>query len=160
MNRQNFLSRRIQSCFLLISISLMIVGCGRPSAQKFPNKKKQDDEPIQKVIGEVTQEVGEFKPGEAEVSDLAVKSNANPIQAYAGGARYAIAQTAKLGVTKALQLFNALEGRYPKDHQEFMEKVIKANGIQLPVLPGKRRYQYDVENHELVIVEPQNADGK
>jgi hypothetical protein len=34
-----------------------------------------------------------------------------------------------------------------------MEKIIKANNIQLPVLPGNKIYQYDVENHKLVVVE-------
>lgn len=43
--------------------------------------------------------------------------------------------------------------RYPKDHEEFMTQIIKANNINLPVLPGGRKYQYDVENHELVIIE-------
>jgi hypothetical protein len=41
----------------------------------------------------------------------------------------------------------------PKDHEEFMTQIIKKNNIQLPVLPGGRQYQYDVENAELVVVE-------
>ena len=64
----------------------------------------------------------------------------------------AVQKISKLGIEKALGFFNATHGRYPKDHEEFMEKIIKANDIQLPVLPGGRQYQYDVENHKLVVV--------
>ena len=34
-----------------------------------------------------------------------------------------------------------------------MEKIIKANRIELPVLPGSKKYQYDVENHKLVVID-------
>jgi hypothetical protein len=55
-------------------------------------------------------------------------------------------------VTQAVDLFNASEGRYPKDHEEFMQRIIKENNIKLPVLPYKGKYMYDVEHHELVVV--------
>ena len=44
-------------------------------------------------------------------------------------------------------------GHFPKDYDEFMTQIIKANNIQLPVLPGGKQYQYDVENHRLVVVD-------
>jgi hypothetical protein len=56
-------------------------------------------------------------------------------------------------IEAALNLFKANEDRYPNDYDEFMEKIIKDNRIQLPVLPGGKRYQYDVENHKLVVVD-------
>lgn len=52
-------------------------------------------------------------------------------------------------VTHALNLFYGLEGRYPKSQDEFMEKVVKANQIQLPELQEPYEYFYDVEKHEL-----------
>ena len=55
-------------------------------------------------------------------------------------------------VEHALDLFNASEGRYPKDYDEFMTRIIKANNIKLPVLPGQWKYAYDVENHKLEVV--------
>ena len=39
-----------------------------------------------------------------------------------------------------------------------MEKIIKRHKIELPVLPGKRQYQYDVENHELIVVEKEQTE--
>ena len=60
-----------------------------------------------------------------------------------------------LAVEHAINLFNATEGRYPKDHAEFMEKIIRANDIKLPVLPYKGQYKYDEEQHALVVVYPE-----
>ena len=39
-----------------------------------------------------------------------------------------------------------------------MEKIIKRNGIKLPVLPGDWQYQYDVANHELLIVKARSDE--
>ena len=58
----------------------------------------------------------------------------------------------KSQIKQALEIFRATEDRYPKDHAEFMERIIKENNIQLPVLPYKGKYVYDVENHELMVV--------
>ena len=47
----------------------------------------------------------------------------------------------------------------PKDYDEFMSQIIKRNNIQLPVLPGNRRYQYDPEKFELVVVEAEKTEN-
>lgn len=144
----------ILATLFLSTASLLVLGCGRPTAEKFPDPKPNPNKAAENIIGKQTQEIEEFDPeGEDKAADLQVKPNSSPLTAIGGGATFAIAQAAKLKITQALNLFKAYEGRYPKDHDEFMTKVIKANQIQLPVLPGNRRYQYDVENHELVIVE-------
>ena len=66
-------------------------------------------------------------------------------------------------VPQLLGLFAATEGRYPKSHEEFWEKVIVANHFepqanknapQLPELPAGHRYLYDVEKHELMVERP------
>ena len=54
---------------------------------------------------------------------------------------------------RKMQLFQAEKGRFPKDHEEFMTEIIKKYNIQLPVLPGNKKYQYDVQNHKLIIVD-------
>lgn len=105
------------------------------------------------IINKKTQEIGEFDAqGDDKVADLQVKKSMNPY-ASAGAYGYAISEISKQTVQRALQFFQAEHGRFPKDHEEFMTQIIEKNNIQLPVLPGKRRYQYDVENHELVVVE-------
>jgi hypothetical protein len=61
-------------------------------------------------------------------------------------------KVAIVGVDYQLSVFYATEGRYPASHEEFMEKIIKANDLKLPVLPYKGQYVYDVEKHELKAV--------
>lgn len=56
--------------------------------------------------------------------------------------------------THALQLYNAEKGHYPKTHEEFMEKIIKYNHIQLPELEEGDEYLYDPEDHTLKIHRP------
>lgn len=109
------------------------------------------------VIGKKTQDVGEFDPkANQKVSDSKVRVK-DPyfyaLEAY----RPAVEQIMKTHVTHALDLFNAENDRYPKDHAEFMEKIIKANKIELPVLPEGYKYKYDVPNHKLEVVKPLDA---
>jgi hypothetical protein len=111
------------------------------------------------VIGKKTQKVGEFDPNaKQEVSDSKVRVS-DPyfyaLEAY----RPMVEQIMKSHVAHALNLFNAEHGRYPKDHAEFMAKIIKANQIQLPVLPEGFQYMYDVQNHKLEIVKPLEDDA-
>jgi type IV secretory pathway VirB10-like protein len=55
-------------------------------------------------------------------------------------------------MTHAMQLFKALEGHAPRSEKEFMEKIIKENGIQLPTLPPGESYRYDSSVGELMVV--------
>jgi hypothetical protein len=58
-------------------------------------------------------------------------------------------------IPQALGLYRATEGRFPKSHEEFMEKIIKANQIKLPDLPAGMVYRFNPELGEL-WVDPQN----
>ncbi len=57
-------------------------------------------------------------------------------------------------IEHALNLFWATEGNYPKTHDEFMEKIVKFNQIQLPELDEGVEYIYDPEDHKLKIHRP------
>lgn len=115
------------------------------------------DKQVQKspnsIIGKKTQDIGEFDPkAGAKVSDSKVKITdpiTGPLQAYGP----AVEQISKSHVAHALNLFNASEGRYPNSYEEFMTRIIKENNIKLPVLPGSKKYQYDVENHRLEVID-------
>ena len=124
------------STFLMTTLcvwGMVLVGCAEPQATDTG------------IINKKTQEVGEFDAdGDAQIADLQVKPSANPY-ASAGAYGYAISEISKQTVQRALQFFQAEHGRFPKDHEEFMTQIIEKNNIQLPVLPGERRYQYDVE---------------
>jgi hypothetical protein len=107
----------------------------------------------QGIVGKTTQEVGAFDPNQANQVVSNQKINAQdpvtgPLAAYGP----MVESLAKTQITHALGIFNATEGRYPANHEEFMERIIKENNIQLPKLPYQGKYMYDVEKHELVIV--------
>ena len=61
--------------------------------------------------------------------------------------------------THALNLYWGENGYYPKTHEEFMEKIIKFNKLQLPELDEGVEYLYDPEDHLLKIHRP-SADAK
>ena len=64
-----------------------------------------------------------------------------------------IGQAAMLNIQHTLDLYQATNGEYPKTYDEFMDNIIKPNGIALPTLPFYQEYHYDVPNHRLVIYE-------
>lgn len=63
-------------------------------------------------------------------------------------------KAAFIQVEHALNLFRGLEGRLPRSHEEFMEKVIQANQIQLPQLAEGSRYMWDPQKGELMVERP------
>lgn len=57
-------------------------------------------------------------------------------------------------IPKAMQLYEASNGKKPKTHDEFMEQIIQANQIHLPELPAGQRYVYDPKTGELMVEKP------
>lgn len=57
-------------------------------------------------------------------------------------------------IKHAMNLFKAMENRAPKSHEEFMEKIVRANNIALPELPEGHRYVYDPKTEELMVESP------
>jgi hypothetical protein len=115
--------------------------------------EKQVQKSPNSIVGKTTQEVGEFKPeAGAPVSDSKVRVTDTVL---AGAQAYGpmLEQISKTTIAHALNLFQASEGRYPDSHEEFMTRIIQENNIRLPVLPGGKKYQYDVAHHELVVVD-------
>jgi hypothetical protein len=60
----------------------------------------------------------------------------------------------QIQVPHALQLFKAINNRAPKDHEEFMQKIIRENQIRLPDLPEGHSYVYDPETEQLMVRRP------
>jgi hypothetical protein len=57
----------------------------------------------------------------------------------------------EIQIPHALNLYKALEGDFPKTHEEFMEKIIKANAIQLPELKPGMQYRFRPDLGELWV---------
>ena len=62
-------------------------------------------------------------------------------------------------IPQALGHFQATEGRFPKSHEEFMEKIVKANQIKLPELPAGAVYRFNTELNELWVDPPANSNA-
>ncbi len=48
-------------------------------------------------------------------------------------------------IPAAMNLYYGVHGHFPKTQEEFMQKIIKENMIELPELPPGARYAYDAE---------------
>jgi hypothetical protein len=64
-----------------------------------------------------------------------------------------IGRNSMLNIQHAIDLYQATNGAYPKDYNEFMEKIIKENQIALPTLPYYQEYGYDPKEHKLIVLE-------
>ena len=49
----------------------------------------------------------------------------------------------KIQIPHAMNIYRGVNGHFPKSHEEFMQKIIKENQIQLPDLPPDEHYVYD-----------------
>ncbi|MFO0941013.1 MAG: hypothetical protein U0930_09610 [Pirellulales bacterium] len=52
-------------------------------------------------------------------------------------------------IPQALQLFKASEGKVPKNHADFVAKVLEPNNLKLPELIDGMVYQFNPEREEL-----------
>ena len=144
---------RSLTCLLVILPLAILPVCG--CMQSLEEQTKKSDKSI---IGKKTQDIGNFDPkADNKVSDSKVEIT-NPITGGLEAYGPMLEQISKTHIQQAVDLYHAENGGYPKDYNEFMEKVIKPNNIKLPVLPGTKKYQYDVENHKLVVVDVAPAE--
>lgn len=136
---------------LLTSASILLLcfafGCGPQ-----PEKVAEEEKP-QPILGQKTQKIGEWDANAGRQLREEGGDKVNMINHLRQGTGYAIHESARLIVKRHVDLFWGFEGRYPKSHQEFMDKVIIANKVQLPMPMTSCEYQYDVQNHELKVVE-------
>jgi hypothetical protein len=140
-----------------IGVGAMTIALVSGCMDSLSNQAKKDPNSI---IGKKTDKIEKFDPNaKQEVSDSKVQVEASPFYAL-DAYRPAVEQIEKLKVEHALDLYNASEGHYPKDYEEFMTRVVKPNAITLAVLPGGWKYAYDVENHKLVVVHAPEAAPK
>ena len=133
----------------LLCGAVWVAGCGGGADDQA--KRKPEPKPI---LGRKTQKIVDLKKDRAKFKDAPVEARGsdgilNPGRAYAG----TVSKTQRLMIRHAIDLFHATEGRYPKDYDEFMKRIVKPNRIKLPVLPGDRQYAYDSDTRELTIVQ-------
>lgn len=57
-------------------------------------------------------------------------------------------------IPHALQLYRATHEKGPQSNEEFMQEIIRANGIQLPELPPGERFVFDPQSQQLMVERP------
>ena len=147
----------------LVCVSLVAAGC---SGSVFPRAAEDDNENSSSsgksgsIIGRTTQDIEEYDPDAgAAVSDSEVVIT-SPITGALEAYGPIVERISKTAIEHQLGIYYAKNGEYPQTHEEFMEKIIRANRIKLPVLPGGSKYQYDVENHKLVVVKGEKSGAR
>ncbi len=108
------------------------------------------------IVGKRTQEIKnaatEIKKEGATVATTKITAK-DPITLPGNAYVTMIGQTSILNMQHAMDLYHAENDRYPRDYDEFMNEIIKANNIALPQLPYYQKYGYDEKEHKLVILE-------
>jgi len=125
------------------------VGCNPPTPKKKVAKKKGD---ATGIFNKTTTEVGEWDPGAGFEVVVEDGEDVNMINRNLKGLGAASDMLAKMKVQAALEQYRALEGHYPKTYDEFKNKFFKNWVKDLPMPRTTCEYQYDVDNHELLIV--------
>jgi hypothetical protein len=144
----------------LVSLGLWLAsGCTEPrnvggGANNPPPAPPKDNF----IVGKTTQEVRpptEQPPPGAQVAPAKITAK-DPITITGNAYVVAVNSTAFSNVKHAIDLWQAENGRYPKDYQEFKDEILKPDkpdGLRLPRLPFYQEYGYDEKEHKLVIWE-------
>jgi len=133
-------------CFVL-AICVLLSGCEGKKAVEKPKPKES-------IIGKKTQDITEYDPAAGKVVSEG-KYESSLIKSAMGNARVygsAVENIEVPRVNQLLEMHRATTGAYPKTYQEFMDEIIFKNNHKLTMLPHGSSYQYDVENHKLIVV--------
>lgn len=143
---------------LVLPLLLLAAGCEEErNVGARPKGKGQAAPPkAEFIVGRRTQDIKnaktEVQKGGANVVTPKITAK-DPITLQGNAYVSIIGQTSILSIQHAMDLYHATNDRYPKDYEEFMTEIVKANSIALPQLPFYQKYGYDEKEHKLVILE-------
>ena len=155
--------RRLRSLpWSALTLSLTLsAGCEEPrhvAGAKPAPVPKQDNLIVGKRTQDIRDAAPELKKGAQEGSTRITAKD--PITLSGNAYVTSIGRTSILQIEHALDLYKANNDRYPKDYDEFMNEVIKANNIALPQLPYYQKYGYKADEHRLIILEDLNLKNQ
>lgn len=161
------------SSSLSLSLALVVLaGCEEPRHTKVgesqstptpaPAQPAPDVVQPRAILGQKTQDIRdadvELKKGGQVASQKIVARD--PITLPGNAYVSIVGRNSILNIKHAIDLYQAENGRYPKDYKEFMDEIIKKNNIALPTLPYYQEYGYNAEKHELIVLEyPDRKDA-
>ena len=161
-------SRRLPVGLVVLGLGLLSSGCVPTSTLEASKRRAQEaaEERAERekegsILRKTTQDIKKYDPDAGrEVSDLKVRATSPilyPLEAYGP----IVGQISTLQIDQLVTMYNIEHNKYPT-YEEFMKDIVKANNVQLPVLPAKAEYHYDEANHKLVVLayEPPDKDAK
>jgi hypothetical protein len=138
----------------LLAVLALAVGC--EEERNVGSKPKAAAPKPEFIVGKRTQEIKnaatELQKGDARVATTKITAK-DPITLQGNAYVTVIGRTSIMQIEHAINLYHAMNDRYPKDYDEFMNEIIKANNIALPQLPYYQKYGYSMDDHKLVILE-------
>jgi hypothetical protein len=164
MKRLSVCGISVYSVFLLV-LPLAMAGCGsqpaggsaNANAPQAPQAPQAPVAHVEPAMERVVAEVGVGEKGRRLDQDHVVDAIAAPAKALFNTKERVVFE---IQIPQAMQLFKATEGRMPKSHQEFMDKIITFNNIPLPELPAGHIYVYDPAAEELMVERPEAAENR
>lgn len=129
-------------CFALATLFIAFAGCGVP-------------EPAPQAGPEATPVAAQKATAGVGKQGQSLNDNEGVAKIISGPAATLFKVKQRLifdvQIPQALQMFQASEGRMPKDHDEFMTKIVEFNRLQLPELPAGNVYRFNPEAGELWV---------
>jgi len=120
-----------------------------------PPPEAPKEAPSGEILGKRTQDVRKAEPELEKGAVVASQkvSNKDPITVVGSAYVSAIGQTAIGNIKHAMDLYQAENGRYPANYDEFKAEILQKNNIALPKLPSYQAYGYDEKEHKLIVLE-------
>ncbi len=132
---------------LMNSLGLGLIAWGLGCAPQAPAPPPPPAAPADVVAQKAVAGVG--KQGQSLRNDTGVaKMISGPVSVLFKTKQKAVLD---IQIPHALNLFEATEGRLPKSHDEFMQRIVKANNLVLPELPEGAVYHFNTEKGELWV---------
>ena len=165
MNPENPAMTSRTTLGLAAALLAAIAGCNEPRQASRGGKKNavahapassEEKKDPEFIVGRRTTEIKRIEPEVAQGANVIEKPKItakDPITLQGNAYVTMIGQTSILQIQHAMNLYQAANDRYPKDYDEFMAEIIRANNIALPKLPHYQEYGYDEKEHKLVILE-------
>jgi hypothetical protein len=127
----------------------------RPPTAAAPAPEAPKEVTHGEILGQRTQDIRQLTPEEQQKTNVAPSkiTARDPITLSGNAYVVAIGQISMGHIKHAMDLYQAENGRYPANYDEFMNEIIKKNNIALPVLPSYQEYFYDEQAHQLQVRE-------
>lgn len=137
---------------MFVATLVFLAGC-------MPSLDEQVKKSPNSIIGKKTRDITKYDEKEGrQLASLDVNVSANPVTYPLEAYGPMVGQIVQISINPMIETFNIENNRYPT-YDEFMS-MCKQYNVELPVLPAKRKYQYDEAHHRLVIVEPLPTDSE